>query len=137
MKGFKIVVSGKGGRAGQKELTPKESEMLLGTKIGQKISGSTIGFEGYELEVCGGSDTSGFPMKKGLHAITVVPLLVSGGTGYRPKTKGIKDRKRVRGERVTEDLSQINLKVIKEGSKKFEEYFPAKEKAPAEEQKAA
>lgn len=137
MKGFKIVISDKGGRAGQKELTPKESEALLGTKIGQKVPGSTIGFEGYEFEVCGGSDTSGFPMKKGLHAATVVPLLVSGGTGYRPKTDGIKDRKRVRGERVTEDISQINLKVVKEGSKKFVEYFPPKEKAPAEEKKAA
>ena len=137
MKGFKVVVSGKGGRAGQKELTPKESEALLGTKIGQKLQGAPIGFDGYELEVTGGSDTSGFPMRKGLHAATVVPLLVSGGTGYRPKIDGIKDRKRVRGERVTEDLSQINLKVVKEGSKKFDEYFPPKAKAPAEEQKAA
>lgn len=134
MKGFKIVVSGKGGRAGQKELTPKESEALLGAKIGQAIQGSTIGFEGYEFELCGGSDTSGFPMRKGLHTAGVVPLLVSGGTGYRPKTKGIKDRKRMRGERITEDISQINLKVTKEGSKKFDEYFP-KAEAPAEEKK--
>ena len=131
MKGFKIVISDKNGKAYQKELAPKESEALLGVKIGQKIQGSTIGFEGYEFELKGGSDASGFPMRKGLHASTVVPLLLAGGTGYHPQKKGTRDRKRVRGERVTEDMVQLNVKVSKPGSKALEEYF-AKQEAPAE-----
>lgn len=134
MKGFKAVISDKNGKAYQKELTSEESEALLGTKIGQKIQGVAIGFEGYELELRGGSDVSGFPMRKGLHATKLVPLLLSGGTGYHPKIDGMRDRKRVRGERVTEEIVQLNLKVSKQGSKPLEEYF-AKEEPAIEEKK--
>jgi ribosomal protein S6E (S10) len=50
--------------------------------------------------------------------------------------KGLKLRKTVRGNTITDDFSQINLKVTKSGSKTLEEIFnPKVEEAPAEEEK--
>ena len=119
---MKFVISDKE-KSYQKEVTPKEAEALLGMKIGQRISGGIIGFEGYEFLITGGSDLSGFPMRKGLHVTTAVSLLLKAGVGYNPKKKGMRDRKRVRGERITDDIAQVNVKVLKAGAKPLSEYF--------------
>jgi hypothetical protein len=46
-------------------------------------------------------------------------------------------KKSVRGEEISEKTSQINLAVIKEGSKKWDEICPVKVKEKKEEAKAA
>ena len=38
-----------------------------GMKIGDIIKGGLIGFPNYEFQITGGSDTSGFPMRKDVH----------------------------------------------------------------------
>lgn len=64
MANFKIVVSDpKAKKAYQKELEQGQTG-LLGRKIGDKFSGNHIGLAGYELEVTGGSDKEGFPMRR-------------------------------------------------------------------------
>ncbi|MFH2094466.1 MAG: S6e family ribosomal protein, partial [Bacteroidota bacterium] len=57
------------------------------------------------------------------------PLVVSG-VGAKYKDKGIKQRKTVRGNFIDVDVSQINLKIEKEGSKKIGEIFGGKEESP-------
>jgi len=44
------------------ELKGPDAERLVGKKIGEKFNGAVIGATGYELEITGGSDKSGFPM---------------------------------------------------------------------------
>ena len=46
---------------------------------------------------------------------------MSSGVGYRQKRKGIRRRKSIRGEVVSEETAQLNLKVVKEGDEKFEQ----------------
>jgi small subunit ribosomal protein S6e len=87
-----------------------------GMKIGDIIKGGLIGFPNYEFEITGGSDSSGFPMRKDVHGPVKKRLLLSKkGIGYNPLKKGEKKRKTVRGSEVTHDMTLINLKVTKYG----------------------
>ncbi|MHA2393404.1 MAG: S6e family ribosomal protein [Promethearchaeota archaeon] len=87
-----------------------------GMKIGDIIKGGLVGFPNYEFEITGGSDSSGFPMRKDVHGPVKKKILVSKrGIGYKPKRVGEKRRKTVRGNEVTTDMTLINLKVIKYG----------------------
>ena len=87
-----------------------------GMKIGDTIKGGVIGFPNYEFEITGGSDSSGFPMRKDVHGPVKKRILVSKrGIGYKPKRKGEKKRRTVRGNEVTYDMTLINLQVVKYG----------------------
>ncbi|TFG24246.1 MAG: 30S ribosomal protein S6e [Promethearchaeota archaeon] len=85
-------------------------------KIGDTIKGGLIGFPNYEFQITGGSDSSGFPMRKNVHGPVKKKILVSKrGTGYKPLRKGQKKRKTVRGNEITYDMTLINLKIVKYG----------------------
>jgi small subunit ribosomal protein S6e len=87
-----------------------------GMKIGDTIKGGIIGFPNYEFKITGGSDSSGFPMRKDVHGPVKKKILVSKrAIGYKPKRKGQKRRKTVRGNEITYDMTLINLQVIKYG----------------------
>ena len=87
-----------------------------GMKIGDIIKGGVIGFPNYEFKITGGSDSSGFPMRKDVHGPVKKRILVSKrGIGYKPQRKGEKKRRTVRGNEVTHDMTMINLMVVKYG----------------------
>jgi len=47
-----------------------------------------------------------------------------------PKPKGLRLRKTVRGRVISDAISQINLKIVKEGKKKLSEIFPDQNQGP-------
>ena len=119
---FKVVISDpETGKSYNKEIKGDNATKLNGKKIGEEFDGKLLSMEGYILKITGGSDKSGFPMKKGVHK-PVDRILMSGGVGYRPKRK-VRKRKRVRGEIITEDIVQINTKVIKKGKQPLDKIF--------------
>ena len=126
---FKINISDKG-KALKLET---ESEALIRSKIGDKVPGSNVSsdLEGYELEITGTSDSSGFPGLQGHTGghLRRVLLTKKDKAMNIKKPKGLRLKKSIRGEEITEKTSQINMKVIKEGSKKFETLLTSK---PAE-----
>ncbi|NHJ22093.1 MAG: 30S ribosomal protein S6e [Candidatus Lokiarchaeota archaeon] len=96
-----------------------------GMSIGDTINGGLIGFPNYEFEITGGSDSSGFPMRKDVHGPVKKKILVSKkGIGYKPARKGQKRRRTVRGNEITLNMTLINLKVLKYGET---ELFKSKE----------
>ena len=98
------------------EIDEKKSRLFEGKTIGESINGGLIGFPNYEFEITGGSDASGFPMRKDVHGPVKKRILVSKkGIGYKPIRKGEKRRKMVRGNEITFDMTLINLKVLKYG----------------------
>ena len=98
------------------EIDEKKSRLFETKKIGESINGGLIGFPNYEFEITGGSDSSGFPMRKDVHGPVKKRILVSKrGIGYKPVRKGEKRRKMVRGNEITYDMTLINLKVLKYG----------------------
>ncbi len=143
---FKLTIADKG-KAWKIEST---SETLVGKKIGEKIKGSDVGtdLDGYELEITGGSDSSGFPHKRDVEGPELKRVLLTKGWGMWQKPRklgkkkvstpdGLRLRKTVRGNRISEKTVQINMKVLKHGHKKFEELFPDQNKPKAPTAEAA
>ncbi len=128
MTEMRAIIGTKSGKSYQVTLTEEQAAQLVGLKIGDKVKGELIGLAGYELEITGGTDRDGFPMRADLPGTVRKRLLVSGGTGYNPKEKGLRRRKMVRGNTVDTDIAQLNLKVIKEGKKKIEELLGGEQK---------
>ena len=133
---FKINIGTKDGKTWKLE---SEAEEIIGKSIGDKISGNEISPElsGYELEIKGASDKAGFPAMIEVEGIGLKGVLLTYGKGMKkrprhegkkkqdsPKPKGLRLRKTVRGKIMSENIVQLNLKVIKEGAKKLEEIFP-------------
>jgi len=109
----KVVISYSNGKTEQKEFKEAEAEQFIGYKLGDTFEGSMVGISG-SLVITGGSDSDGFPMKKGVYGSRRVKLLLANGIGYNPEDDGIRKKKRVRGDTITEDIVQINTKVLSE-----------------------
>lgn len=87
-----------------------------GMKIGDIIKGGLIGFPNYDFQITGGSDSSGFPMRKDVHGPVKKRILVSKrGTGYKPIRKGEKKKRTIRGNEITYNMTLINMKIVKYG----------------------
>jgi small subunit ribosomal protein S6e len=138
MANFKIVISDpKARKAYQKELEQGQAG-LLGKKIGDKFQGSHIGLAGYELEVTGGSDKEGFPMRRDVEGPGRKKILLSHGPGFHPASRGRRKRKSIRGNTISPLISQINVKILTYGTKSVEESLGVKAKeseAPKSEEK--
>ena len=116
---FKIVIADpKSKKAWQVE---KDVPSFFGKKIGDKIEGSLIGMSGFTLEVTGGSDKEGFPMRNDLEGTARKKVLLTKGVGFRGikkirkvkyKVEGLKRRKYIRGNTISENIMQVNLKVV-------------------------
>ena len=89
-----------------------EASQLVGLRIGETFNGEIVGLPGLKLEIRGGSDNSGFPMRPDVHGGVKKRVLLSGPPGFHPKEKGERRRKMVRGNVVTPDIVQINAKII-------------------------
>ena len=67
--GFKIVLSDpKTRKAYQKEVDESASG-LMGKKLGENLVGDFLNLTGYEIQITGGSDKEGFPMRRDLEGI--------------------------------------------------------------------
>jgi len=136
---FKINVSHKG-RTFKVET---EDENLVGKSIGDKIDGAEFSedLKGYEIEITGTSDKSGFCGVKSISGPNLKKILLGYGHGMRKKPRregkkkvsspnGLRLRKTVRGKEISQSTIQINTKVLKEGPKKFDDLFTKPETPP-------
>ena len=133
---FKIVISEpKSKQAWQIE---KDVPSLIGKKIGDKIDGSLIGLSGFTLQITGGSDKDGFPMRPDLDGVARKKALLTKSIGFRGtkkirkvkyKVKGMRKRKYIRGNTVSDSIVQVNIKVVEgEGNIPMILGIPPKEK---------
>jgi len=101
---------------------------LIDVKIGETVKGDPLGLVGYELQVTGGSDKDGFPMRPDIDGPGRKRVLLSSGPGFNPRKKGERRRKLVRGNTISDEIYQVNLKVVKKGAK---DIFKVEEAAPS------
>ena len=87
-----------------------------------------MGLDGYELQITGGSDKEGFPMRNDIKGISRKKIVVTKGIGFHAR-KGLRRRKLIRGNTISTETAQINFKVVKAGHKHLAEIFPKKEEA--------
>src|SRR3989344_1462392 len=102
--------------------------------IKDKIEGSNIGFPGYELEITGGSDNAGFPMRYDLEGSARKGIILTKGPCVRINEEGMRKKKTVVGNTIWQSTAQVNLKVIKEGKDSLAKIL-GKEEVKTEENK--
>lgn len=95
------------------EVEGPRAQQLVGKKIGDELDGSALGLPDAKLQIVGGSDKEGFPMRSDVHGGVRKIVLLSRGTGFKSKVRGKRMRKAVRGNVVTDDIAQLNLKILK------------------------
>lgn len=132
MVDLRIVISDpKTGKSVQREVKEENRKPFHGLRLGDKVRGELLDLTGYEFILTGGSDDSGFPMRKDVQGTARARILTGKGVGIkRPLKKGQKIRKTVAGNTVGINTAQLNLKIEKAGK---EDIFPEKE---AKEEKA-
>jgi len=87
-------------------------------RMSQEIEGDNLGeeYKGYVFKITGGNDKQGFPMMQGiLQAGRVRLLLDKNSNCYRPRRRGERKRKSIRGCIVGPDLAVLNLVILKKG----------------------
>ena len=143
MVDFKLTIGNpKTGKSYKKDITGKEADALLGKDIGETINGDDIGFPGYEFVATGGSDYAGFPMRHGIKGAGRKMILMYRGTGFsgrdrwRKTQRGLRVKKTICGQKIYPKITQVNLKITKEGPKDlFAEEKPKEEAKEAKPEK--
>jgi len=126
MPAFKLVVSDPATKkAESKEVKDAEARIFLGKKLGELVDASSLGLG--RVVITGGSDKAGFPMRHDVLGGGKNFVLMTSGTGFHSKVEGVKKRKMVRGNTITEEIYQLNLKKVEEAKK---EEPIAEEQAP-------
>lgn len=124
MPKFKIIVSDpKTGKSQVIELEGSNAQPLVGKKIREEIDGSIVAIPNARLLITGGSDKDGIPMRPDIQGGVKIRVILSSGQGYHPKEKGQRRRKLIRGNVITDETYQINLKILDKAPS------PKKEKA--------
>ena len=122
----------KTGKSYQKEVKGHQANAILGKKIGEQMDGIFVEMPGYKLEITGGSDKDGFPMRKDLPGPRRRRLLISKGLGFKPHMHGERRKKTMCGNQISPDVVQINMKVVVRGPRSVEELLGKKEEGANE-----
>ena len=127
------------GKAYSVKISGNNHSQLLGKKIGDIVDGIFVGegdqtLSGYKLQITGGSDKTGTPLRRDLEGGSRQSILVTASTGFkghslvfknkggekkrfRYKPDGLRKRRNFRGNTINQDTRQVNLKVIEAGKK--------------------
>ena len=116
MAEFKVVVSDETGHTEQFEVDGQDANRFLGREIGDEVDGGAVGLDGHTLEITGGSDEAGRPMRKDVSGSNLKELLLEGGVGYKPTRDGERKRITVRGREISDETAQNNARISEHGS---------------------
>ncbi|MGB9675833.1 MAG: 30S ribosomal protein S6e [Candidatus Bathyarchaeales archaeon] len=132
MAKFKVIISDpESGTSKVVELEEARAAPLIGRKIGEILDGSIVDMPGKKVQITGGSDKDGFPMRPNVHGGVRRQVILSGGVGFNPRQEGERRRKTVRGNVITDEIVQVNMKIVAP-PKEEKESKKAKAKKPRE-----
>jgi small subunit ribosomal protein S6e len=118
MAKFKVIISDpETGKSRSIEVEGTQAVPLIGRKLGEVIDGYVAKMRGHKLKITGGSDKDGFPMRPNIHGGVRIGAILSEGVGFHPSQKGERQRKTLRGNVITEEIVQINIKVVEKPKK--------------------
>ena len=127
MAEFKAVIADpKSGKTYKRDIAGQFANALVGRKLGEEIDGLFAGLPGFKLVITGGSDKDGFPMRRDIPGPRRRRILLSGGVGFHPPRSGMRKKKTVRGNTISPDTLQLNLKITVRGPKTIEDAFTEK-----------
>jgi small subunit ribosomal protein S6e len=121
MAKFKVIVSDpQAGTSKVVELEEARAAPFIGRRVGETIDGSAVDMPAHKIQLMGGSDKDGVPMRGNVHGGVRRSVVLSGGAGFAPTKKGERKRKTVRGNIVTDEIVQINMKIVERPAKAAE-----------------
>lgn len=113
MAELKLVVSDPDtGNTYQTEVDGQDANRFLGRSLGDEVEGDVVGLSASTLELTGGSDAAGRPMRADVPGSNLKQLLLEGGVGFEPEKDGERRRVTVRGAEFSEESAQVNAKAI-------------------------
>jgi len=122
MAKFKIIVSDpEAGTSKVVELEDARAVPFIGRRLGEIIDGAVVDLPAHKVQLKGGSDKDGVPMRGNVHGGVRRSVVLSGGAGFNPKKKGERKRKTVRGSTITDEIAQINMKIVEKPAVKATE----------------
>ena len=128
MAKFKVIVSDpETGTSKMVELQEARASPLIGKRIGEVMDGAAVDLPAHKIQIMGGSDKDGFPMRPSVHGGVRRSIVLSGGVGFNPTNEGMRRRKTIRGNVITDEIVQINAKIV-EKPKQAKETKKPKEK---------
>jgi len=116
MAEFTVAVSDpEDGTTYQIDVSDQDANRFVGREIGEEVDGSAVGLDGYTLELTGGSDETGRPIRGDVSGSGLKEVLLEGGTGFSPSRDGERRRVTVRGSEIADDVAQINTTIVGRG----------------------
>jgi len=135
MAKFKVIISDpETGKSRSIEVEGTQAVPLIGRKLGEVIDGSVVKMRDHKLKITGGSDKDGFPMRPNIHGGVRIGVILSEGVGFHSSQKGERQRKTLRGNVITEEIVQINMKIVEKPKKREKPKGKKKEKVAKEEE---
>ncbi len=107
-----IISDPETGTSQKVELEDARMAPIMGRRIGEIIDGTVADLAGYKIQLTGGTDKDGIPMRPDVHGGVKARVVLSGGVGYKPKNKGERKRVVVRGNTVSADTTFLNFKIV-------------------------
>ncbi len=121
MAKFKVIVSDpQAGTSKVVELEEARAAPFIGRRLGETLDGSAVDLPAHTVQILGGSDKDGVPMRGNVHGGVRRRVVLSGGAGFSPKNSGERKRKTVRGNIITDEIVQINMKIVERPAKPAE-----------------
>jgi small subunit ribosomal protein S6e len=121
MAKFKVIVSDpQSGTSKVVELEEARAAPFIGRRLGETLDGSAVDLPAHTVQILGGSDKDGVPMRGNVHGGVRRRVVLSGGAGFSPKNSGERKRKTVRGNIITDEIVQINMKIVERPAKPAE-----------------
>ena len=121
MAKFKVIVSDpQSGTSKVVELEEARAAPFIGRRLGETLDGSAVDLPAHTVQILGGSDKDGVPMRGNVHGGVRRRVVLSGGAGFSPKNSGERKRKTVRGNVITDEIVQINMKIVERPAKPAE-----------------
>jgi small subunit ribosomal protein S6e len=121
MAKFKVIISNpQDGKSKVVEVEETRAAPFIGRKMGEIIDGIVVDMPATKLQILGGSDKDGVPMRGDVHGGIRRQVVLSEGAGFKAKRKGERRRKTVRGNIITDEIVQLNLKIVEQPAKAAE-----------------
>ena len=124
MAPFQVVVADPdSGRTFQREVDGQDANRFASRALGDEVDGDAVGLDGATIELTGGSDDAGRPLRADVDGPDLKEVLLTGGVGFEPDHDGERKRVTVRGREISDAVAQINAKVVDAGSADLDAAF--------------
>ena len=99
----------------QVDVEGQDANRFIGREIGAEVDGEAVGLDGFTLELTGGSDDAGRPLRADVKGPDLQSILLDGGTGFNPERDGQRKRVTVRGREISDAVRQLNATIVEYG----------------------